>query len=121
MVGAEAAWASQVRVGGAGRAGRHQVHGGRRAGSQPGCLPGCRPRIVGGIRITGLDRVLAFKGELSVPLEHVRGVSARPEEAQRWFHGLKMPGSNLPGVVTAGTFLTTKGLVFYDMHHADRT
>ena len=73
------------------------------------------------IRITGLDRVLAFKSELAIPLEHVRGVSARPEEARRWFHGLKLPGSNLPGVVTAGTFLTSGGLVFYDMHHADRT
>jgi len=73
------------------------------------------------IRITGLDRVLAFRGELSIPLEHVRGVSARPEEARRWFHGLKMPGSNLPGVITAGSFLTTGGFVFYDMHHADRT
>jgi len=73
------------------------------------------------IRVTGLDRVLAFRGELSIPLEHVRGVSARPEEARRWFHGLKMPGSNLPGVITAGSFLTTGGFVFYDMHHADRT
>jgi hypothetical protein len=73
------------------------------------------------IGITGLDRVLAFRSELRIPLAHIRGVEVRPPEALSWFHGLRMPGINLPGVVTAGTFYTGDGRVFYDMHDPHQT
>jgi hypothetical protein len=72
------------------------------------------------LRMTGLDRVLALKGELSIPLAHITAVNPRPPEAHSWFHGLKF-GTNLPGVVTAGTFFIGDGFVFYDMHDPDKT
>lgn len=72
------------------------------------------------IRVQGLDRILALKSELTVPLAHIKSVTPRPREAHGWFHGLRL-GTNLPGVVTAGTFLTGSGLVFYDVHDPDKT
>lgn len=72
------------------------------------------------LRMTGLDRILALKGELSIPLAHISAVSPRPPEAHNWCHGFRV-GTNLPGVVTAGTFFTGDGLVFYDMHDPDKT
>jgi hypothetical protein len=72
------------------------------------------------LRVRGIDRILALRSELSVPLAHIRAVTIRPAEARGWFHGLHF-GTSLPGVVTAGTFLTGDGLVFWDVHDPDRT
>ena len=72
------------------------------------------------LRMRGIDQILALRSELSVPLAHIRAVTIRPAEAHGWFHGLRF-GTNLPGVVTAGTFLTGDGLVFWDVHDPDKT
>ena len=72
------------------------------------------------LRVLGIDQILALRSELSVPLAHIRAVTIRPGEAHGWFHGLRF-GTNLPGVVTAGTFLTGDGLVFWDVHDPDKT
>ena len=72
------------------------------------------------LRVRGIDQILALRSELSVRLAHIRAVTIRPAEAHGWFHGLRF-GTNLPGVVTAGTFLTGDGLVFWDVHDPDET
>lgn len=72
------------------------------------------------IEMSRLDRVLALKSHLTIPLEHITGVTVRPEEARSWFHGIKV-GANIPGLVTAGTFYTGDGKVFYDMHDPEQT
>jgi len=72
------------------------------------------------IRMSRLDRILALKGELTISLEHVIGVTLRPKEARSWFHGFKI-GTSIPGVLTAGTFYTDDGKVFYDMHNPEQT
>jgi hypothetical protein len=56
---------------------------------------------------------------LRVPLAHIAGVDRAGEEAHEWFHGIRFPGSNIPGVVTAGTFYEHQGRVFWDIHNAD--
>ena len=73
------------------------------------------------VSITGIDRILALKSELRIPLSHIRSVSARPEVARSWFHGLRIVGTSLPGVVRAGTFYTGDGKAFFDIHDPDRT
>lgn len=67
-----------------------------------------------------LDRVLSLKSHLTFPLEHISGVTVRPAEARSWFHGFRF-GINVPGIVTAGTFITRAGKVFYDMHDPAQT
>lgn len=72
------------------------------------------------IEMSLLDRVLSLKSHLTVPLEHITGVTIRPEEARSWFHGFRV-GTSVPGIVTAGTFYTRDGRVFYDVHDPDKT
>ncbi|HXE05419.1 MAG TPA: hypothetical protein VN579_05480 [Bryobacteraceae bacterium] len=73
------------------------------------------------IRVEGLDKLWALKSCLEIPLEHVAGVLADPEAARGWWHGIKMPGTNIPGVITAGTFLQRGGMVFWDVHNPEKT
>src|SRR5205823_13848032 len=72
------------------------------------------------LRMRGIDQILALRSELSVPPAHIRAVTIRPGEAHGWFHGLRF-GTNLPGVVTAGTSLTGEGLAFWAGHDPDKT
>jgi hypothetical protein len=77
-------------------------------------VDGERLRVV----VEGLDKVLALKSSVEVSLSHVRGAALAPEQA-RGFHGLRLPGTYLPGVVTAGSFFDGQWL-FFDVHDADR-
>jgi hypothetical protein len=68
------------------------------------------------VTVQGLDRLWTFKNELRVPLAHVAGSERATDEARRWFHGLRVGGTNLPGVITAGNFIEHDGRVFWDVH-----
>jgi hypothetical protein len=76
-------------------------------------------------RIQGLDQVLAFKSELSIPLAHVKGAAVSPPEVRRrWRNPLRIrvPGSDMPYVVMAGSFVFLDGEhAFWDVHDPDRT
>lgn len=73
------------------------------------------------LHVEGADKIFALKSTLEIPLEHIAGIRADPEVARGWFHGLKMPGTNIPGVITAGTFYQHGQRVFWDVHHPDQT
>src|SRR4051794_24665636 len=68
------------------------------------------------VSVTGLDAVLAFKHTLEIPIRHVAGIDAGSAEAGKVFHGLRLPGTNLPGIVTAGSFLWAGEWSFWDVH-----
>jgi hypothetical protein len=72
------------------------------------------------VHVEGFDRFWALKSELRIPLAHVAGVEPAGDEAREWFHGFRAGGSNIPGVLTAGTFWEHQGHVFWDVHHAER-
>ncbi len=80
-------------------------------------LPGDRIRF----EVQGWDKLWAFRSQLEFPLAHVRSVRQDAEPALGWWHGLRLPGTNLPGVLTAGTFYQHGGAVFYDVHDPERT
>ncbi|MEJ2666880.1 MAG: hypothetical protein P8Z81_07255 [Deinococcales bacterium] len=69
--------------------------------------------------VEGLDKILAFRGHLEVPLRHVRDARADPSAAREW-RKLKLVGANVPGVVTAGTFLEHGRRVFWDVHDPEK-
>lgn len=72
------------------------------------------------VHVKGADRIFAFKSELTIPLEHVLGAARDEEEARRWYHGVRAPGTSVPGVITAGTFHEHGERVFWDVHHPER-
>jgi hypothetical protein len=71
------------------------------------------------LHVQGLDKVWAFKGQLSIPLQHITAVRLDAEIAKGWWHGLRLPGTSIPSVITAGTFHQDGKRVFWDVHHPD--
>jgi hypothetical protein len=68
--------------------------------------------------IHGVDTILALKRSITIPLEHVVSVST---DKVPWepFQQLKVAGTNLPGVIKDGLYLSD-GLLFFEMHHPDK-
>jgi hypothetical protein len=73
------------------------------------------------LRVRGGDQLWAFKSSLEIPLAHVAEIRTDPAIAHGWWHGLRVPGTNIPGVLTAGTFYQDGKRVFWDVHNPDNT
>jgi hypothetical protein len=73
------------------------------------------------LHVRGADKLWALKSSLEIPLAHITEVRADPTIAHGWWHGIRMPGTNIPGVLTAGTFYHDGKRVFWDVHNPDNT
>ncbi|MGA3125524.1 MAG: hypothetical protein ABSD13_02335 [Candidatus Korobacteraceae bacterium] len=73
------------------------------------------------LHVHGADKLWAFKSSLEIPLQHVAGIRADPSIARGWWHGIRMPGTSIPGVMTAGTFYEYGKRIFWDVHNPDNT
>jgi len=71
--------------------------------------------------VEGIDKLWSLRSRLDIPLAHIRSVRIDPDAARGWWHGLRIMGSNIPGILTAGTFYQKGGVVFYDVHDPERT
>ena len=69
--------------------------------------------------IHGVDEILSIKRSISVPIKDVKSVST---EKASWavFQQLKVAGTDLPGVVKDGRYLTSDGMMFFEMHDPDK-
>ena len=76
-------------------------------------------RVVFGVE--GFDRLWALRSRLEIPLAHVMSVEADPGQVGRWWHGLKLWGTDVPGLFAAGTFYYHGELVFWDVRDTART
>jgi hypothetical protein len=72
-------------------------------------------------RVEGSDKLWALRSQLEIPLAHISGVDIDPVQARGWWHGLRVMGTNVPGLLAAGTFLSHEGLVFWDVHDPEHT
>lgn len=73
------------------------------------------------LHVRGADKFWALKSTLEVPLQHLAGVRADPTIARGWWHGLKLIGTDLPGVLWAGTFFQHGKRIFWDVHDPEKT
>jgi hypothetical protein len=73
------------------------------------------------LHVRGADQLWALKSSLEIPLAHIAEIRADPTIAHGWWHGLRMPGTNIPGVLTAGTFYHDGKRVFWDVHNPENT
>jgi hypothetical protein len=69
------------------------------------------------IDVEGLDKLWAFKSRLEIPLNHISGVRSGADERAS---SIRAPGTQIPGVITAGTFHQIGKKVFWDVHHSER-
>ena len=70
--------------------------------------------------VEGLHKMWALRSRLEIPLPHIVAVETDPERAGAWWHGLKLMGTDLPGVFAAGTFYQQGELVFWDVRDPSR-
>ena len=73
------------------------------------------------LRVRGSYQLWAFKSSLEIPLPHIAEIRADPTIAHGWWHGIRMLGTNIPGVLTAGTFYQDGKRVFWDVHNPENT
>lgn len=71
--------------------------------------------------VEGMDKLWSLKSQIQLPLSHITGAMIDREAARGWWHGIRMPGTQIPGVITAGTFYQHGRRVFYDVHDPDNT
>jgi hypothetical protein len=64
------------------------------------------------VHVEGMDQLFALRSRLEVPLSHVAGAEADPQEARRRWHGIMEGEIWVPGPITAGTFYQEGELVF---------
>jgi hypothetical protein len=70
--------------------------------------------------VEGLDKLWSFRSRLELPLAHITAVEHDPELVGRWWHGVKVIGTDVPGLFAAGTFYYRGELVFWDVRHPER-
>jgi hypothetical protein len=65
----------------------------------------------------GADKIWSLKSRLEISLDHITNIRTDTTVVNQWYHGLKMPGTSIPHVLTAGTFYRDGKKVFWDIHH----
>jgi hypothetical protein len=73
------------------------------------------------LNVRGADKLWAFKSSLEIPLQHIAGIRADPSIAQGYWHGIRVPGTHIPGVIIAGTFYQDGKRIFWDVHDPENT
>lgn len=71
--------------------------------------------------VEGIDKLWSLRSRLQIPLAHIRSVRADPAVAHGWWHGFRLGGTNVPGILTAGTFFQHGNNVFWDVHNPENT
>lgn len=67
------------------------------------------------ISLSVAERVEALHGDLTIPRSAITGVHQVPD-GMREVHGLRMPGTGLPGVILVGTFREKSRTTFAVCH-----
>jgi hypothetical protein len=61
----------------------------------------------------GLHKIWALKSRLEIPVDHISAVRRAADEHVR---GIRLPGTQIPGLITAGTYYEPGGKrVFWDV------
>lgn len=68
------------------------------------------------LHLSAGEKVEGVHGDLRVPFSSVRRVEAL-EDAMAEVHGLRAPGTGIPGLVAVGTYLDRGTRIFAAVHH----
>ncbi len=70
--------------------------------------------------VVGLHKLWAFKGRLDIPRAHILGARIDDKVVRRWWKGIRLLGTWLPGVITAGTFYRDGKWLFWDVSNPNK-
>ncbi|MDQ0189149.1 hypothetical protein JI721_11430 [Alicyclobacillus cycloheptanicus] len=68
------------------------------------------------LKLTTVEKMEGVHGDIRVPLASVQEVTVLNDVIHE-VHGLKLPGSRLPGVFAMGTFVSPNETIFAIVHH----
>ncbi len=71
--------------------------------------------------VEGMHKLWSFRSRLEIPLTHILDVEANVDQVGRWWHGIKMLGTDVPGLFAGGTFYYHGELVFWDVTDPAKT
>jgi len=69
--------------------------------------------------VQGMHKVWAFKNTLTIPASHIKAAYQDAAKTAEW-PGWKFPGTNVPFVLTAGTYFHSNEKTFWDVRHKDK-
>ncbi|MFW9897023.1 MAG: hypothetical protein ACFFD7_14550 [Candidatus Thorarchaeota archaeon] len=67
----------------------------------------------------GIDTILSIKRKIRIPLKHITSVSTEPVTLDPKFQ-MRLIGTRLPTIIKDGRFLTSEGMMFFEMHDPDQ-
>ena len=70
-------------------------------------------------KLHGIDAILSIKRSIRVPLKHVTSVSTEHVTLEPKFQ-MRLVGTHLPTIIKDGRFLTSEGMMFFEMHDPDK-
>ena len=74
------------------------------------------------VHVQGMERLWALRrSRPEIPLAHLVNAEADPELARGWRRGIRSGGTQVPGVITAGTFHREGERVFWDVRDPQKT
>jgi hypothetical protein len=68
--------------------------------------------------VKGMHKLWAFKSEIKIPFEHVLK-AYQDTEIVKGKKGFRFPGTSIPGIINAGTFLNNGETNFWDVSNPD--
>ncbi|CUR52216.1 conserved protein of unknown function [Nitrosotalea devaniterrae] len=63
------------------------------------------------IKFSTTEKILAIHGSMKIPISHI--VQATGMLLEPTWKSIRMPGTNLPGIIKAGTYYTNRGKEFW--------
>jgi hypothetical protein len=69
--------------------------------------------------LTGIDKVLALRNKLTIPLKNVKSVSTAKADWNH-FKMLRVAGTRIPEIITDVVYLSKEGLLFYEIRDPDK-
>jgi hypothetical protein len=67
------------------------------------------------LEVLGLHKIWAFKGSFDIPYNCICAAGLDSSAARPLWKGWRIPGTQLPGVITAGTFYKKGRRTFWDV------
>ena len=68
------------------------------------------------VKLSGWDKIWALKSEVRVPLNEIESVR-RATKLGLWPQGLRVPGTQVPGVIAAGSYWWRGEWEFWSVRH----
>ncbi|HEX8395478.1 MAG TPA: hypothetical protein VF665_24215 [Longimicrobium sp.] len=72
------------------------------------------------VRVLGMHAVWTLRKRIGVPLRNVTDIRVEPDVSLTKVRGIRVPGTFVPGLIVAGTYISRGQRAFYDVSRPPR-